>query len=342
MGLEHYPGDYWEEMAAFDEVDLELIGALMDGRLTGAERERAIKLLGESEAAFEVYTDAVRARADLEEEEEEEEEAKVVPIEPRLDKRQPGRRRWLVGVPAAAAAAWVGVPAAAAAALLVAVLPSVQAYRDQAVFAAATTDITLPLTQRGDLRSTLRPGWEDRSWSVMRGGTRAGFDSTTEFRLGVRATDLRVALATGDAERARGLTGEVLDLLQAMPVADGAKAKYQGLRSRIERRETGEPLIAAASDAEKTLNEFLDSRWFGYGKWLAAGELAARTGSASFFASGSTSRFLRAAIGRGRLAPSDVELLRQVSVLAGQGVDGEEFDTIRQNFAELIRRHGGG
>src|SRR5687767_9504057 len=134
-------------MAAFDEVDLELIGALLDGRLTGAERERAIKLLGESEAAFEVYTDAVRVRADL----------KVVPIRPWLDKR------WLVGVPAVAAAA-----------LLVAVFPSMQARRDQAVFAASTTDIVLPLTQRGDLRSTLRPGWEDRSWSVMRGGARAG------------------------------------------------------------------------------------------------------------------------------------------------------------------------
>src|SRR5215204_1243142 len=105
MGLGASPGDDWEEMAAFDEVDLELIGALMDGRLTGAERERAIKLLGESEAAFEIYTDAVRARADLE---------KVVPIKPWLDKRL-----------------LVGVPAAAAAALLVAVLPSIQAGRDQ-------------------------------------------------------------------------------------------------------------------------------------------------------------------------------------------------------------------
>ena len=318
-----------EEMAAFDEVDLELIGALMDGRLTGAERERAIKLLGESEAAFEVYTDAVRARADLEAEEEadpeeqEEEDNAVVPI-----------NRWL------GRRLWVGVPAAAAA-LLIAVLPSVQARRAEAVFAASTTAIVLPLTQRGDLRSTLRPGWEDRSWSVMRGGARAGLDSTTEFRLGVRATDLRVALAAGDAERARGLTGEVLDLLQAMPIADAPKAEYQGLRSRIEGREAGEQLMAAASRAEDTLKEFLDSRWFGYGKWLAAGELAARTGSASFFASGSTSRFLSAAIDRGKLAPDEVELLRQVQTLADQGVSGGEFDTIQQKLADLIRRFGG-
>jgi hypothetical protein len=310
-------------MAAFDEVDLELIGALMDGRLTGAERERAIKLLGESEAAFEVYADALRARADL--------EAKVVPIEPRLDEHQPRRRRWLVAVPAAAAAA-----------LLIAVLPSVQARRgDEAVFAASTTAIALPLTQREDLRSTLRPGWEERSWSVMRGGVRAGVDSTTDFRLGVRAMDLRVALAAGDAERARSLTGEVLDLLQAMPVADAPKAEYEGLRSRIERRETGEQLMAAASNAEETLENFLDSRWFGYGKWLAAGELAARTGSASFFTSPSTSRFFRATIQRGTLAPDDAELLRQVQTLAGQGVSGGEFDTIQQKLAELIRRFGG-
>src|SRR5215216_5932911 len=130
MGPGASPGDDREEMAAFDEVDLELIGALMDGRLAGAERERAIKLLGESEAAFEVYTDALRVRADLD-------EAKVVPIEPAQEKHRPRQRWWLVGIPAAAAAA-----------LLLAVLPSVQARRDDAVFAASTTAIALPLTQR--------------------------------------------------------------------------------------------------------------------------------------------------------------------------------------------------
>src|ERR1051325_9183301 len=84
--------------------DLELIASFIDGRLAPADRERAIKMLASSEAAFEVFAAAVRAREDA--------TPDVVPIT--SARRRGRRRRW-----------WLLLPAAAAAALMVAILPKV-------------------------------------------------------------------------------------------------------------------------------------------------------------------------------------------------------------------------
>src|SRR5215510_1484643 len=70
-------------------ADLELLAALMDGRLSGAERARAVKMLAESDEALEIFANAVRDHGD-------DEDAKIVPI--RLSSR---RRHWKVIVPVA-------------------------------------------------------------------------------------------------------------------------------------------------------------------------------------------------------------------------------------------------
>jgi hypothetical protein len=175
----------------------------------------------------------------------------------------------------------------------------------------------------------------------MRGGASARDDSAAEFRLGVRATDLQIAVSAGDRDRARLLTAGIVDLLQPVQGSDDVKAEYAELSSQIEKGETREQLASRALRAEQMMAELLDSRSFSFGKWFAAGELAARLHSASFFASGATSRFLNAAIARGRLAPGDVDLLRQVVELTKKGVSDDEFEQIQAKFAELIRRHGG-
>ena len=85
-------------MAATDEFDPDLVAAFIDGRLSGAERERVVRLLAESEEAFEIYADAVRARADLDAE-------AIIPL-PIPDPVPIRRPRWLMaGAPLAAAAA---------------------------------------------------------------------------------------------------------------------------------------------------------------------------------------------------------------------------------------------
>jgi len=75
------------------------------------------------------------------------------------------------------------------------------------------------------------------------------------------------------------------------------------------------------------------------GKWLAAGELAARAHSADFFKSSETVRFIEAAIRSGGFAPDEVEALRQVEGVAKRGIAEDEFETVRATFARLIQHH---
>ena len=313
-------------MADFDEVDLELIGALMDGRLTGAERERAIKLLGESEEAFEVYTEALRVRADLEEDEDEEEkDDTVVPIDERRTRKT---------------FAWPAIGSAAAAAVLVfALWPSIQAKGDN--LNAPASQITAALEGRPDLGRALVGEWDQRTWSVTRGKSSQLVESTVAFRLGVRVVDLNVAIAAGDTARAGRLMTEIIGSLDQVPLSDDVKAEYSGLRAQLTGGAAKSPFKELAAQAETGLGDVVESFWFAFGRWVGGGELAASTRTADFFEEPSTKRFLTLAVDRRELSPSDADLLRQIAVLAENGVTGAEFDTIRQHFQTLIRRHGG-
>jgi len=303
-----------------NDIDLELIAALIDGRLAGAERQRAIELVSSSEAALEIYTDALRVQADLAPE-------KVVALVPR---RQAGTRRWLAIAPLAAAAV-----------LLIAIVPTVKARRDQALFASTAMSIAQPVMGRAQVPGALATGWEERNWSVTRGAASRLVESTVAFRLGVRAVDLQVALVRADTVPAVRVTDEIVESLKMEPLSESVMADYSALRTRITSTAPREQVVASASRSEEAMDAFLGSRWFDFGKWFAAGELAARTHSSEFFASNRTTRFLDWAIERGELAPSDVASLRQIRSLAAQGVSDGEYDTIRQLFLTLIQRHGG-
>jgi hypothetical protein len=95
------------------------------------------------------------------------------------------------------------------------------------------------------------------------------------------------------------------------------------------------------SAAERELSESLDPFWFDFGRWVGAGELAAATRTSEFFADPRTARFLETVVSRRELSPADVELLRDIAGPVGRGVGDADYDTIRQNFRALIRRHGG-
>jgi len=306
-------------MAEIQDFDPDTIAAFIDGRLSGAERERVVRLLAESEAAFEVYSDAVMARGDLEE---------GARLSLAVHRERRSRRWWIAGVPAAAAAA-----------LLIAVLPAVQSRRTNATFAMRAESIAQPLTSQPQLATALGSTWDEGRWSVNRGGGSTYVDSTAALRLGVRATDLQVALAVGDRERAGRAAAEMVELLGSLSVSDAVSADYGDLRKRITNGDSLGAIIGAASTADDRLRDFLDSRWYGVGKWLAASELAARTHSADFFRASETTRFLDAAIRGGGFAPDEVEALRRVENAAKRGVAENEFEMIRETFARLIQRH---
>ena len=313
-------------MAATDEFDPDLVAAFIDGRLSGAERERVVRLLAESEEAFEIYADAVRARADLDAD-------AIIPLpipDPTPDPVPIRRPRWLTA----------GAPLAAAAALLIAVLPRVVP-NPAATFAMRADAIAQPLTGRPQLAMALRSGLDEPRWSATRGGPSTFADTTAALRLGARATDLEVAIAVGDRERAGRLVAEMVELLDSVTLSDATRAEYEELRHRITTGDSISSIKAAAATADERLGDFLKSPWYGTGKWLAAGELAARAHSADFFKSSETARFLKAAIRSGEFAPDEVEALRQVEGAAKRGIAENEFTMVRETFAKLIQRHAG-
>ena len=319
-------------MAATDEFDPDLVAAFIDGKLSGADRERVVRLLADSEEAFEIYADAVRARADLEA------EGIIplpvpdpVPVRPAADPVPIRRSRWLTA----------GAPLAAAAALLIAVLPRVETNLANAAFAMRAESIAQPLTGRPQLAMALRSGLDEPRWSATRGGPSTFVDTTAALRLGARATDLEVAIAVGDRERAGRLVTEMVELLDSVTLSDATRAEYGELRKRINTGGSISSIKAAAVTADEHLHDFLDSRWYGTGKWLAASELAARAHSADFFKSSETARFLKAAIRSGEFAPDEVEALRQVERAAKRGIAENEFAMVRETFAKLIQRHAG-
>jgi hypothetical protein len=312
-------------MAAPEDSDLELIAAFIDGKLAGSERERVVKLLGESEPAFEIYADAVRTLGDIGQAGSD----SVVSLE---DRRNQKRRtsRW-----------WIAAPAAAAAVLLLAVMPMMRDRRGVSGLELPTQAMLEPLKGQAGVATALRVQLEQPSWSVTRGGRTVGVDSTTALRLGVRVTDLQAALDLGDRERASRVATEIIGLVGPLSVTEASVAEYEAIRARLASGDSIGQVSAAATSAENNLQPLLKSRWFGFGKWYGAGELAALAHSASFFSDPHTREFLDSAIERGRLAPEDVELLRQVAEIAKRGVADADFATVRQKFAELIRRHGG-
>lgn len=309
-------------MVAPEEVDLELICAFIDGRLSGDDRQRALRMLAESESAFEVYSEALRARADLG-------GGDVVPIASRLSRRT--RIPWRT----------IGSVAAAAVALL-AVFPVVQARRDRGVMDATSAELVQPLMSSPAVRTLLASATDERGWSITRGGSDRLADSTIAFRLGVRTVDVQIALAQGDTLRADRMAREILESLNAVQASDFVKAEYSTLRAGVARGDASDRLVASASNAEEELDKLLQSFWFDFGRWVGTGELAARTRSEAFFADRRTTRFLESAAERsGELSESDAAVLLQIRMLASQGLTGEEFATIRQHFLALIRRHGG-
>ena len=301
-------------------LDLELLAALADGRLKGTERARAVKMLANSDDALELYASTLRELRGT--------AVRVVPIS--LARRW---RQWKVMVPIAAAAA-----------LAVVMVPRMT---QSGARASLANEYAMELAQNPRFAGGLRDGWEQRGWAVTRGGgsrepgtPRPGstVESGLAFRLGVRSTDLHVALRRGDTALAGRVTNEVLTTLGAIEFADLAVAKYTALKSTL----STEPLarsLDGASSAERELSNFLGSPSFTFGQWVGAADLAAQMRDAAFLSSSHGTSFIRSRIPTGLVA-EDLAALQSIDARVAQGVDDRALDDVHAILQTVIRRRG--
>ncbi len=300
-------------------IDLDLIAAFIDGRLGPTDRERAMTLLATSDAAFDVFVDATRARAEMGD--------GVIPIA--RGRRWARRPVW-----------WVVAPAAAAAVLLFMVLPQsgVRSERNATVSATAL----VRAVGAADLRAATSGG-QERGWSVTRGSTSSLADSTTAFRLGVQALDLRTAIVADDRQSADRVLGEILDRMSTVQFSQFVSARYANLRREAAGAQR-EQLLADASHAEDALGSLLagrpaDAFWFNFGKWSAAAQLAAGARSHEFFRSELSTRLVNDALTRAGGTRSDSIDLRRASDLARPDATDHDFDLERDALRSLIKKH---
>jgi hypothetical protein len=304
-------------------VDLELIAALIDGRLADEDRARAMKLLANSDEALEIFAQATR-------EQEQPNEPKVVPIS--------GSRRWRQ---------WkLLVPVAAAAGLTLLMVPRMR-NRDATVVSGR--EYAMELSRDPHFANGLTGDWEQRAWSVTRGQSfreaagvaQAGnhLDSTTAFRLGARSVDLQVALSRGDTAVAARVTDEILDVLKAVPYSEPVADVYISVKSHLATNTPPQSAVRAA-DAEHAMRRIVLAEPFVFGQWVAAAELAARIHDASFFESAPARRFTRSAMAKD-LTAEETEALRRIDAQIQHGLPEQAFNEIHENLQTIVRHRGG-
>lgn len=300
-------------------ADLELLAALIDGRLSGEEKARAMKLLAESDEALELFANAVRDQPV--------EDVKVIPIRT--------ARRWNQ---------WkVFVPVAAAAAVAIIIIPRLVGRLGNEPQAA---QYAMELTHAPRFGDALRDGWAERGWSVTRGvgretpGTPRAVEPKYVFRLGVRSVDLQVSLRHRDTVLANRLTSEVIATLSNFQMAEDVSLGYDELKTMISTDEIDRS-IDRASSLEEELREFLGKPpLFAFGQWTGAAELAARTRDTSFFESARGIRYIQSAMPPGTLTKDDAETLRSIDSLVSQGLDDRSFEEVQTKLQVVIRNRG--
>jgi hypothetical protein len=327
-----------ETMAATPDQDEcpdpEEIAAFLDGTLPPARRARLTEHLASCERCYEVFAGAADFLAEDTESRDEETSpaAPALPFEPRRRRGALGPRAW-----------WA---AAAAVAALVAVGAGLL------LRARGEEGLSTERYARYLAGSTLAA--ESFPWGrTLRGGAGENPDvpfDRTSFKLGVRLLDFRLALAGGDAERARKALSRLDRLLDDVDFLspESRNETRSAYREIGRRRDAGAPpatlLPGAAKEEEQVFkNAVIDPPYVDLGIWTEACRLAGQAGRPELFRDRATRRLLDKAVEPGPedaahlLDPSAAASLRaiQVQVAAGR-VDPPELGSRCRGLLEQL------
>lgn len=296
-------------------LDLELLAALADGRLSGKERERAVKMLASSDDALEIFANTVREKP--------QDSATVVPIS------RARSWRW----------AKIAAPLAAAAAIAFAMLPRL----------LGTSGLVIPATMQlasaPRFSDAVRGDWDDHKWAVNRGvgssgpaGVGSEVEAKLAFRLGVRTVDVVVALRVPDTALAGRLTAEITETLKSVDFAQAVAARYVDFGKRISMDPPAKS-IDRATEIEKQLGDLLGSPSFTLGQWAEVADLAAQAREPQFFSSSYGMSYIKSAIPKDRLGDA-AETIQRINARLAEGPDDHAFDDIHVLLQQLIQRRG--
>lgn len=258
----------WKDNQVTQSIpDPERLAALLDGRLSEAQRAELLELLASSDDAFEAYVDAIAVAQELEETSDAQEDVLPLHQAPRTRGRHWPDGRWL-----ALAAMLVGIT-------LIPLLWSKQ----------RTPDLSDPgqfVTLLEAERAGLPPGWNSRPWSTTRGAGDPLTPQTRAVRVGARLTDLELAVRARDAASTALLAAEIATLLQDVPASGPLAAVYREIERRAgEPSERLEPLLQQGRDS---VAQILGEDFVALGAWAEAARVAVARRDEAFFRSRTT------------------------------------------------------
>lgn len=255
--------------------DDERLSALLDGQVSGPERDELLAHLAASDDDYEVFNDAAEILGALEEEDlreaAAEEPAKVIPMaQPRRPWRPPVR--------------WIALAAVLAGVVVVSNLAlrrGTPAGGDPVLLAALVHRADEPLPAILD---------EARPWSTPRGGDVSGSEDPAQAaQAGAFMVDLAVAVRAGNSAAIKLLATQVSDRFQ------------EGMGGDTPLRQIAARPNASPDELERLLRratdglEYLGADYLQLGAWTRAGMLAAAAHQEEFFREDASRDMLRRA-----------------------------------------------
>jgi hypothetical protein len=246
-----------------DDADPERLAALLDGRLSGAERDALLARLAADDEDLALFAEAAAVQRELEEADEAAAVPGVLPLRRPAARAARGLdRRWL-----AAAAVVAGL----------ALLP--MAWR--ATQGGAVREPAQAVAMMEDQAAGLPPGWDVRPWSGTRGDGNPA-DDALSVQLGAFMVDLELAVRARNAEATR-LLAQRIGLMLSAANTSGTVAASQF--NALAERAGADPaeLLPVLEDASELAADALDRDRYALGAWAEAARFAADRRDAAFF-----------------------------------------------------------
>lgn len=248
---------------ATDALDLELLAAYLDGRLSPEDRAAVEQRLATDDDAFELFAEAARLH------ESSEPAGAVVAFPART-----GRRR-----------IWTLV-AAAAAVLLALGLAATRPWRGPGDVPSAEWVASLPSGEV--LASRLGERWTEAPWSELRGDPVVPSapspyrPEVAAFRIGARTVELVAALRADDRASALAIAGQLDGLYYNLDQNLVGPAAVAELSRALEDGAAAPEVLGRVRDLDK-YHGVEPAVYYEAGRWAAAGRLAALAGDTRFF-----------------------------------------------------------
>jgi hypothetical protein len=256
-------------------IDPERLAALLDGRLTEAQRAELLAQLAGSEPDLEILATAIAAARDA----EAHDAATSSSGAPAANAPVAGAAHREASIAPRRTGSWrepaVRWAALAAGIAIIVLIPFVRSRLAR----PATGDSARYVALLG-AGATLPTGWDGHPWSTTRGATDALTADSRDARIGARLVDLGLAVQSRDTTAA-SIASDIATLLEPLPASGPLTSLYHQLASRI--RDSTADWAPLALQARSATQPLIASAAGDAGAWLEAARIAAARHDASFF-----------------------------------------------------------